>query len=295
VLLSMTGFGDARWQGPALSVAVELRSVNNRFLKVSIRAPEAYQSLEPEIEKTVREVLKRGTVYVQVQVTREYRKEDFRLNFLALQSYMEQLQRFAEVHKLSFERNMNHLLALPGVVLEAESAGQHDIHEDWQLVGPVLQEAVGKLQAMRAEEGRKMARELASQGEVITRELAKVQERAPEIVADYRKRLQDKLQAFLVDQGVTLEPANLVKEVAIFAERTDINEEIVRLTSHLQQFHEFLHEKDSAGRKLDFLIQEMNREVNTIGSKANDIAVARQVVEMKGAIEKMRELIQNVE
>jgi uncharacterized protein (TIGR00255 family) len=291
----MTGFGDARWQGPALTVAVELRSVNNRFLKVSVRSPEAYQALEPEIERTVRDALKRGTVYVQLQVTREPRKEDFRINFVALQAYLDQLQQFAKTNNVAFERNLNHLLAIPGVVAEAESAAGHDVHGDWSFIGPVVEEALQKLQTMRAEEGRKMARELTDQAEVIARELAHVKARAPEVVADYRKRLHERLQSLLAEQSLVLDPAGLVKEVAVFADRTDINEEVVRLTSHLQQFHQFVREKESAGRKLDFLIQEMNREVNTIGSKANDVTIARHVVEMKGAIEKMRELIQNVE
>ncbi len=295
MLLSMTGFGEARWQGPSATVVVEIRSVNNRFLKVSIRAPEVYQSLEPEIERTIRDTLKRGTVYVQLQVLRELKKEDYRLNFVALQSYLDQLQKFAETNNIGFDRNLNHLLSIPGVVAEAESAAQHDVHDDWNLVGPVVKEALGKLQTMRAEEGRKMARELTDQAEVITHELAKVQTRAPEVVSEYRKRLHEKLQALLAEQSIVLDPASLVKEVAVFADRTDINEEIVRLTSHLNQFHQFVQEKESAGRKLDFLIQEMNREVNTIGSKANDVRIAHHVVEMKGAIEKMRELIQNVE
>jgi uncharacterized protein (TIGR00255 family) len=291
----MTGYGDARWQGPSLTVAVELRSVNNRFLKVSVRSPEAYQSLEPEIERTIRDALKRGTVYVQLQVLREPRKEDFRINFIALQAYLDQLQRFAQDNNVAFERNLNHLLAIPGVVAETESAARHDVHEDWAIVGPVVEQALKKLQTMRADEGRKMAKELADQAGLITRELAQVQGRAPEVVADYRKRLHERLQSLLAEQSVVLDPATLVKEVAVFADRTDINVEIVRLTSHLQQFHVFVEEKESAGRKLDFLIQEMNREVNTIGSKANDVAITRHVVEMKGAIEKMRELIQNVE
>jgi len=291
----MTGFGDARWQGPALTVAVELRSVNNRFLKVGIRGPESYQSLEPEIERTIRDTLKRGTVYVQLQVHREFKKEDYRINLAALASYLEQLQDFADASHVSFDRSLNSLITLPGVVAEAGPTAVHDVHEDWKLVGPVVQEALAKLQCMRAEEGEKMGRELTDQAEVINRELAKVQARAPEVVSEYRRRMNERLQALLAEQSVVLDPSSLVKEVAIFADRTDINEEIVRLTSHLHQFHRFLQEKESAGRKLDFLIQEMNREVNTIGSKGNDVAVAHHVVEMKGAIEKMRELIQNVE
>jgi uncharacterized protein (TIGR00255 family) len=291
----MTGFGDARWQGPALTVGVELRSINNRFLKISIRSPDAYQFLESDIERTIREKLKRGTVYVQLWVQREPRAEDYQINALALKSYLLQLDKVAGEWKRPLSVDLGAMLAVPGVVTEMDALSHHDISDDWALVGPVLEDALSKLQAMRAEEGRKMAGELHGQAQLIARELAKIQMRAPEVVTEYRKRLHDKIQGLLAEQGMVLDPATLVREIAIFAERSDINEEIVRLESHLEQFHAFLNEAESAGRKFDFLIQEMNREVNTIGSKANDVLIARHVVEMKGAIERMREMIQNVE
>jgi uncharacterized protein (TIGR00255 family) len=291
----MTGFGDARWQGQALTLGVELRSVNNRFLKVSVKSPDAYQFLEADIERTIRETLKRGTVHVQLWVQREPRPEDYQINAVALRTYLRQLEAIAAEWNKPVQLDLASLLAVPGVVAEGESLARHDLADDWARVEPVLREALKKLQAMRAEEGQKMARELSDQAQLIARELAKVQARAPEVVTEYRKRLQEKLQLLLSGQGLSLDPATLVREVAIFADRSDINEEIVRLESHLEQFHAFLNEPDSAGRKFEFLIQEMNREINTIGSKANDVAIARNVVEMKGALERMREMIQNVE
>lgn len=295
MLLSMTGFGDARWQGPGLTISVELRSVNNRFLKIGIKTAEAFQSLETEIERTLREILKRGSIQVQVFSHRQPQPDDYQINSVALSTYLKQLNAFAKEHAISSDFNLATLLAAPGVVEEASSRLHHDAAEDWAIVGPVVQSALKKLQTMRAEEGQKMARELRSLVEVITQRLAQIQTRAPEVAGDYRKRLHEKLQNILSEQSIVLEPSTLIKEVAIFADRTDIHEEIVRLGSHLEQFHAFLAEDESPGRKLDFLIQEMNREVNTIGSKGNDIAITRHVVEMKGAIEKMRELIQNVE
>jgi uncharacterized protein (TIGR00255 family) len=291
----MTGFGEARWQGPALTVGVELRSVNNRFLKISIKSPEAYQFLESDIERTIREKLKRGTVYVQLWVQREPRVEDYQINALALKSYLQQLDKVASEWKRPLTVDLGAMHSVPGVVTEAETLSHHDIADDWALVGPVLEDALNKLQAMRGEEGRKMARELNGQAQLIAQELAKIQERAPGVVTEYRKRLHDKMQSILAEQGMVLDPATLVREIAVFAERSDINEEIVRLESHLEQFQAFLNEAESTGRKFDFLIQEMNREINTIGSKANDVLIARHVVEMKGAIERMREMIQNVE
>lgn len=295
MLLSMTGYGDARWQGPGLTISVELRSVNNRFLKIGIKTAEAYQSLETEIERTLRETLKRGTILAQLFSHRQPQPDDYQINSVALSTYLEQLQTFARQHAISNDFNLATLLAAPGVVEESSARLHHDTAEDWAIVGPIVKAALAKLQNMRAEEGRKMAVELRSLVDLIALRLAQIQKRAPEVAGDYRKRLHEKLQNILHDHSIVLDPGTLIKEVAIFADRTDIHEEIVRLASHLEQFHAFINEDESAGRKLDFLIQEMNREVNTIGSKGNDIAITRHVVEMKGALEKMRELIQNVE
>lgn len=295
MLLSMTGFGDARWQGPELAITVELRSVNNRFLKINVKATEAYQVLETEIERTLRDTLKRGTVNVQLQVYRQPRPDDYQINLIALEAYQKQLQQYAARNGVSGDLNLSSLLTIPGVVDDMYSRHQHDSTEDWTLVGPLVLSALKKLQIMRADEGQKMTRELRCLVDVIKVRLAEIQIRAPEVATDFRKRLHEKLQNILNDHAIVLDPSTLIKEVAIFADRTDIHEEIVRLDSHLEQFHAFLEEKESAGRKLDFLIQEMNREVNTIGSKGNDLVITRHVVEMKGALEKIRELIQNVE
>jgi len=295
VLLSMTGFGDARWQGPDLTISVELRSVNNRYLKINVKATEAYQALETEIERTLRETLKRGTVNVQLQVYRQPRPDDYQINLVALEAYQKQLQHYAKKNSLPSDLNLGSLLTIPGVVDDVYSRHPHDTAQDWALVSPVVQMALKQIQIMRADEGQKMAKELRSLVAALQLRLTEIQTRAPEVASDFRKRLHDKLQNILNDQSIVLDPGTLIKEVAIFADRTDIHEEIVRLGSHLEQFYTFLDEKESAGRKLDFLVQEMNREVNTIGSKGNDLVITRHVVEMKGAIEKIRELIQNVE
>lgn len=291
----MTGYGDARWQGPGLSITVELRSVNNRFLKIACKTPDHYQKLEPEIDRVLREKLKRGTVQVQINSHREPRPDDFRLNTVALDTFREQLINYSVSKNLTTQLDPATLLTIPGVVEDATVWSSEDTEEAWAKVGPVVQAALNKLEKMRREEGVKMAQELSAQAELISNRLREIALRAPQVASDYRKRLQEKLQNILSEYNVTLDAGALVKEVAVFAERTDIHEEIVRLGSHLEQFHAFLREAESTGRKLDFLIQEMNREVNTIGSKANDIAITRHVVEMKGALEKMRELIQNVE
>jgi uncharacterized protein (TIGR00255 family) len=290
VLLSMTGFGEARVQDEHWSVGVEVRTVNNRHFKLIARVSEPYGALETEIERLVRETVRRGTVNVQIRVARPRRAEEYRLNTVALSSYRDQLSALEPggVIDLAF------LAALPGVI-DDRGPSTDDPHEDWPALAAVITEALKRLQAARAEEGRTMAEELLSLGRGAATQLSRIADRAPEVVASYQKRLTERVQTLVQGQGVAIEPRELIREVAIFAERADITEEIVRLRAHFAQFSEVINEPESAGRKLEFVVQEMGRETNTIGSKANDIEISRAVVEIKGLLEKIRELIQNVE
>ncbi len=302
MLLSMTGFGEARLQDDRWSVGVEVRTVNNRHLKLNARISDPYGALEPELERVVRESVRRGTVQLSIRVDRPRRAEDYRLNLVALASYREQLQSF-----LGFDPpprgtdpstprpvDLAALLGLPGVVEERKPATD-DPHRDWPALSALVVEALGKLQQSRAEEGRAMAEELLGLGRGIGERLEKVAARGPDVVEAYRKRITDRVQSLIGGQGVSVEPEHLIREVAIFAERADIAEEVVRLRAHLAQYSEVIGEPESAGRKLEFVVQEMGRETNTIGSKANDVEISRGVVEIKGLLEKIRELIQNVE
>ena len=294
MLLSMTGYGEARWQSDVLSIAVELRALNNRYMKVTVRAPEPYHLLEPEIEKVLRSVLRRGTVQVALQVRRQPQAGDYRLNPVALQAYYDQVRGLQQAIGASGEVALGAMLALPGVVVESDAVS-HDPGSDWHLVEPVLQQALAKLQSMRQAEGRAMEAELLALCTTVNQHLEQIRARAPQVVESFRDKLFERVRNLLKQVDVEIDRGDLIKEVAVFAERSDIGEEIVRLGSHVQQFHEIVHEPESTGRKLEFLIQELFREANTIGSKANDVEIARHVVEIKGAIEKMRELIQNVE
>ena len=294
MLLSMTGFGEARYQSDRLHASVELRALNNRYLKISVRAAEPYNLLEPEIEKALRRTVRRGTIQVQLRVQRQAQASDFRLNPVALRSYLDQLRSVQAELMLNAEPALASLLALPGVAAEPAS-DLVDAAGDWAILGPVLDEALGKLQAMRREEGRAMGLELLQLRDQIARELGQIRARAPQVVENFRDRLHERVRKLLSELDVEVDRSELIKEVSIFAERSDIAEEVVRLASHLEQFQDILQEPESPGRKLEFLTQEMFREANTIGSKANDVAIARHVVEIKGALEKIRELIQNVE
>jgi len=292
VLLSMTGFGEARLQDERWSVEVEVRTVNNRHLKMSARISEPYGSLEPDLERLVRETIRRGTVQMTLRVERPRRAGDYRLNLEVLASYRDQLRHLQEPS--APPPDLASLLALPGVVEERKVATD-DPHDDWPALAAVVSEALAKLQATRAEEGRAMAAELLLLGKEIATQLGRISERGPEVVASYQARLVERVEALVQEQGVTVEPNDVIREVAILAERADIAEEIVRLRAHLAQYVDVIHEPESSGRKLEFVVQEMGREVNTIGSKANDVEICRGVVEIKGLLEKVRELIQNVE
>jgi uncharacterized protein (TIGR00255 family) len=294
VLLSMTGFGDARFQDDRLSASVEVRAVNNRYLKISTKCSEVYAALEGDIERIVRDAISRGTVNVVIRVDRLSTAEEFALNQVALTSYWSQLQAAARKLGAPAPSEMGYLLSAPGVVAD-ESQRSVDLQTDGEIIRRLLKQALEKLHGFRTEEGRSMERELAENGKTIAARLADVTALAPQVVSEYRTKLLERVRQLLADSGVPVAEPDLIREVSIFSDRSDINEEITRLRSHLEQFQAFISEPVSAGRKLDFLSQEMNREVNTIGSKANNVAIAHCVVEMKAAIEKMREILQNVE
>jgi uncharacterized protein (TIGR00255 family) len=296
VLCSMTGYGEASYQSDSLHLAVELRAVNNRYLKVSLRAAEPYNLLEAEFEKVVRRYVRRGTVQVHLRCQRQLGPQAYQINAVALESYVRQVR--AACKGLDLPDGglslLGQALALPGVAPDPASAA-FSFEEEWPLIEKVLQQALNKLQAMRQEEGRAMAQELLQHRDHIAAQLEQIRQQVPRVASLYRDRLLERVRALLSELDVQLDRNDLIREVAIFAERSDIAEEVVRLASHLEQFQDIINEPESAGRKLEFLTQEMFRETNTIGSKASDVDISRHVVEIKGTLEKIRELVQNVE
>lgn len=296
MLLSMTGYGEARFQSDSLSVGIEVRAVNNRFLKVSLRASEPFHLLESEVEKVVRRNVRRGTIQVHLTCQRQHRPQDFQINQTALESYLKQLREISQKMGLleSDESLLPSLLTLPGVVAEPANSDL-DLTQEWPVVERVLSNALDRLQVMRREEGKAMARELLAYQQSMRKELDKIEARTVEAVKGHRDRLLERVRTLLAESDAGVGPNDLIKEVSIIAERSDIAEEVVRLASHLEQFRDVVNEPESSGRKLEFLTQEMIRESNTIGSKASDVAISRNVVEIKGSLEKIRELIQNVE
>ncbi len=298
MLLSMTGFGEARHQGEIGTLAVEVRTVNNRYLKVSVRGSEPYPMLEPELEKLVRKYVRRGTVTVHVRVDRQYRPADFAINEVALRSYLEQVRAVCE--QVGWQAQaptlLSQVLSLPGIAPEPGSISGRPADAEFAAVEKTLEAALVKLQAMRQQEGKAMADELLVHRRSIQDHVTRVRDLVPGVVAGYRTRLRERVAQALADNNVSLRPEDLIREVAVFAERTDVAEEVMRLGSHLEQFESIVRtEDDGPGRKLEFVVQEMGREANTIGSKAGDVSISRHVVEIKAALEKVRELVQNVE
>ena len=298
MLLSMTGFGDARGSGPGFTVAVELRAVNNRHLKLTVRGTDPYPAFDADIEKIVRKVVRRGSVQAHIRVERESTTGGPGLNVAAVRSYLAQLKAACEAEGVpeALPGLAAGILDLPGV--SADSAPAGGLPEDeWPVVEKTIAAALVKFDAARKDEGRQMAAELMAQHGVMTAGLTDIRAHLPTVVAQYRERILERVRAAVAEAGVGVEPAHLIREVAAFADRTEVAEEVTRFAAHLDQFAEIVRvgAADGAGRRLEFVVQEMGREANTLGSKAGDVAVSRLVIELKAALEKVRELIQNVE
>jgi uncharacterized protein (TIGR00255 family) len=292
MIVSMTGFGDASAQRNGTHYLVEIRSLNNRYFKAVIKLPETLAGLEPEIEVMLRERLGRGSITFVLKVRTDSADAAYPINTAALESYIRQIRTipaFSQAHL-----DLSALLALPGVCQEPT-----DDSEEIARHSPVIRElttrAIEKLEAMRAREGASLFNDLKKHLSIVEANVEAVEKRAPLVVQEYHKRLAARVNELLRTGELKVDESDLIKEVAVFAERSDISEEIHRLRHHCRQFIESCQTSEHAGRKLDFITQEMLREANTIASKANDAVVAGHIVEVKGAIDRLKEQVQNVE
>jgi uncharacterized protein (TIGR00255 family) len=294
MLVSMTGYGDARVETPTGTLAFEIRSVNNRHLKVTVRGSDPYPMLESEIEKVVRRHVKRGTIYVQARAERTRTIGGTMLNGELLRNYIEQIQ-LATQSLSDGDRQavLSSALTLPGVAPENASIA---VDEEWPLAEKAIEAALKSLNTARNNEGAAMAAELRQAAIVIRTELASITDQLPRVMVSYRTRLLERMRQAVQDAGVAIEPEHIVREAALFADRCDVHEEITRLHGHLAAFEQVLATGgDGPGRRLEFMVQEMGREANTLGSKAGDVTISRHTVEIKATLEKIRELVQNVE
>lgn len=298
VVRSMTGQGHATEQGTLGTVLVELRTVNSRGFKCVPRISESLSAVESKVESLVRTRIHRGTVHIAVTLRRPPAEELPNINTLALQSYLQKLRQLRDSNEdVVGEIDLALLLTLPGVLSTTREIRRDD--EDlWQFVERTIIKAIDNLDLMRAIEGERMADNLAQDCSSIGQLLGQIEGIAPRSVEVYRNRLQSKIERVLQDHGLQVPAVDLLREVQVYADRVDISEEIVRLGSHLAMFASVLQggeQPEPTGRKLDFILQEMFRETNTIGSKAADAEISAHVVEIKCAIERMRELVQNLE
>lgn len=294
VVRSMTGQGVGRAEGELGSIAVELRSVNHRGLRFSIRLGDLLGPLEGRFEQLIRGELKRGSIQASARFIPAAGAVSGSINAPLVLAYANELHRIRESLMTNDPINLASLLQIPGAI-DLGDRGGLDPDEIWPLLRKATLVAVENLDAMRATEGATMAAVLRDEARTIDTHREQIGQLAPTVVEQYRDRLETKVRRFLETRGLEIGPIDLLREVQVYADRSDISEELTRLASHLKMFEAALVDTDAAGRKLDFIIQELFRETNTIGSKAADAKIAASVVEIKCAIERMRELVQNIE
>ena len=289
---SMTGYGRGEDVRGGRTITVELRSVNNRYLDCTVKLPRAYVFAEEAIKSRVQKRVARGKVDVFVTIGQsETGDVSISVNQPVAEGYYRALCRLRDTYGLQDDISVGLLARFPDVLLVEKT--QEDLQAVAEDICAVLDLALDDFEAMRAREGERLCRDVQERAAAIAALTARVEERAPGIVADYRARLSAKMAEIL--QNTQLDEGRILTEAAIFADKVAVDEETVRLRSHLSQLEQMLAQEGPVGRKLDFLIQEFNREANTIGSKCSDIETARYVVDIKAEIEKIREQIQNIE
>ena len=289
---SMTGYGRAMDTYEGRQITVEIRSVNNRYLDCSVKLPRFYAFCEEAVKQAVKQSVSRGKVdvYVTVNLTQST-DVAIGLNRPVLEGYLAAMKTMAEDYPIRDDVSVSTLSRLPDV-FTVEKAEEDEDAQKAQLLG-VAAEALAGYDAMRRAEGEALARDLNAKADGILEKVAFVEVRSPRSVAEYREKLRARMQEVLGSAG--LDEARILTEAAIFADKVAVDEETVRLRSHLDQLRTLLGAREPIGRKLDFLMQEINREANTIGSKCTDLEIARTVVDIKSELEKIREQIQNIE
>lgn len=292
MVLSMTGYGRAGALLHGRDIKVELRSVNARFFEYSSRIPRSCAFLEDKLKKLVASKVSRGKVELNLSIqTVTAADKVVTVNWQLAQGYRAALNAMSERMDLKNDVTAGMLARFPDVL--TQTAAPTDEEELWQDVQSVAEQAVEAFVAMRATEGEKLKEDVENRLNVIEQLVAQIEQNSAGRVQAYSDKLYARLQELLADRNI--DEARLVTEAAIFADKTAIDEETVRLHSHVAQYREILALNEPIGRKLDFLTQELNRESNTIGSKCQDVAITRLVVELKSEIEKIREQIQNIE
>jgi uncharacterized protein (TIGR00255 family) len=292
MIKSMTGFGQGIFEGDTCRVTVDIKTVNNRFLDIHAKLPPELASLEASVKKRVQSALKRGRVDIVIVVT-QTAEVAYELNLPLLKGYLSALQRMQKELGLEGAIDLGMLAKLPNAVQPVSTPGAIDPATSGGVMA-ALDQALAALSEMRASEGRELAGELNTRLSLIESSLPTIENNAAQLLNLYRERLQKRIQD-LLRNNTSIDEGRLAQEVAYLAERSDITEEIARLKSHFVQFREALQADEEAGKKFDFLLQEMNREANTILSKSGELGISRVAIDIKSEIEKLREQVQNVE
>lgn len=293
MLKSMTGYGRGEFEAEGRHLRVEVKTVNHRFFDLKIKAPRAWMSLEPRIRQAIQKYVARG----QTEIYLNYTKTDgaspvVKLNQELARQYYQEIKNLRENLGLSEEVTLPLILSFREVMVPEERE-EEDQEVLWPLINQALEGALSSLESMRRQEGSKVTEEFLLCLSHIEQGLADITPRVPAVVSGYAQKLRERLAK--LSSGQSLDAGRLEQEITLFADRADISEECQRLGSHLGQFRAALASKEPVGRKLDFILQEMNREANTIASKAQDIEITNLVVAIKTEIEKMREQVQNIE
>jgi uncharacterized protein (TIGR00255 family) len=294
MIRSMTGYGKAEAVIDGRKIVAEIKSLNHRYPEISLRMPGFLFSLEPVVKKSIGKKISRGRVEAVIRVESDSILNNgsrIKLNLPLIRNYYQMLRQVKEEFALKEDISLNSLTAFRDAFVAAEE--EDDLTGFWGKLEPLLEQALARMTEMRENEGEALRRDLTERLAIIQASLDGVSMRVPQVVMEYKKRLSERVREMA--EGIQIDEARLVQEVAILADKSDITEEIVRLGSHIRQFYDMMDGQEPIGRKADFLIQEMNREVNTIGSKSSDTEVSRQVITMKSELSKLREQVQNIE
>lgn len=289
---SMTGFGRSEQKLDGREITVEIKSVNHRYFEFGCRVSRGYAFLEEKLKAHIQKTVARGKIDVYVSVTDcDEKQANVSVNHSLASGYVAALKELKETYGLSGDISVSDIMRFNDIFTVHKTP--EDEEAVWQSVKTVLDSALESFVSMREREGEKMKEDILSRSEVILSLVARVEKKSPETVTKYRQRLEEKLREVL--SGVNIDEQRILTEAAIFADKVAVAEETVRLRSHFDQMFKMLESGEAIGRKLDFILQEMNRETNTIGSKVQDAELAHTVVEIKGELEKIREQLQNIE
>jgi len=291
---SMTGYGEAQSEADGVSYAIEIKTVNNRYLKTIIKLPELTTFLEEDIDKLLRKNISRGTINYVLRLKDTSANALFDIDEAALQAIVEKLSRAGSSTGIKGEIDLGNLLNLPGIIQPA-LPDKERVERIKKLVLQISQEALDKLKQMRAIEGGYLEADIKKCCTAIEKDLEQIRSRSAIVMQEYAEKLKKRVNELLVHAELKLDEGILAREVAIFADRSDISEEASRLDSHLQQFEQCCGGNNQAGRRLDFISQEMLREANTIASKASDTETTHYVVDIKCQIDRIKEQVQNIE